>query len=356
MDKIWANSADSHLLEPDDLWVTRLPTRLRDRAPRTEKTEKYEIVYVDGKQIDRQLNDFMEAIRPPGATDLGIRLKDLDQEGVWSQVAFPSMGFWSVNIDDSELAREVTRAWNDWAVEEVISQTERILPSAILPIVEVVDAVAELQRAADLGFQLAFLPTGTRPGREWANDEWEPLWAAAEEAGMVLGFHIGTGAETVVYRGPGAAVVNYVETTYNGMRVVNHLVAGGALDRHSDLNIFIAEGGAGWVPALGDRMDEAYRQHGMFVRPKLERLPSEIVASQVYTSFQHDKTGVSVVAGMGYQNVMWGDDYPHLEGTYGHTQETLHDLFDGVSAEVRHRVTFGAFEELFRVPSRDSGV
>ena len=26
---------------------------------------------------------------------------------------------------------------------------------------------------------------------------------------------------------------------------------------------------------------------------------------------------------------MWGDDYPHMEGTYGHTQKTLHELFDG---------------------------
>ena len=39
---------------------------------------------------------------------------------------------------------------------------------------------------------------------------------------------------------------------------------------------------------------------------------------------------------------MWGSDYPHLEGTYGHTQETLHELFDDVSADVRHRITRGA--------------
>ena len=67
MTKIWANSADSHVLEPDDLWVQRLPKRLADRAPRAERGDKYEILYIDGKQINRQLNDFMDAIRPPGA-------------------------------------------------------------------------------------------------------------------------------------------------------------------------------------------------------------------------------------------------------------------------------------------------
>jgi hypothetical protein len=44
---------------------------------------------------------------------------------------------------------------------------------------------------------------------------------------------------------------------------------------------------------------------------------------------------------------MWGSDYPHMEGTFGHTQETLHGLFDGVDAAVQYRITRGAFLELF---------
>jgi len=134
---------------------------------------------------------------------------------------------------------------------------------------------------------------------------------------------------------------------------VSHLVASGALDRHPDLKVVVAEGGAGWVPAIGDRMDEAYRQHGMFVRPRLDRLPSEIVRTQVYTSFQHDISAVQVIKDTNYTNVMWGDDYPHLEGTYGHTQETLHQIFDTVEPWIRERVLRGTFEELFDVPDPD---
>lgn len=66
-EKIWAHSGDSHLMEPEDLWTSRLPKRLADRAPRSERGEKYEIVYIDGMQIDRQLNDFMDAMRPRGS-------------------------------------------------------------------------------------------------------------------------------------------------------------------------------------------------------------------------------------------------------------------------------------------------
>jgi predicted TIM-barrel fold metal-dependent hydrolase len=352
MSKIWANSADSHVLEPDDLWTQRLPQRLAERAPRAERGDKYEILYIDGKQINRQLNDFMDAIRPPGARDLDIRLKDLDQEGVWAQLAFPSMGFWTVEIEDAELAREVVRAWNDWAQEAILQKNDRIFTPAIVPLVDVDDAVAELERAVEMGFQTVFLPCGTRDGQEWGLDKWAPLWDAADRNKTVLSFHIGTGGENVVYRGPGGAVVNYMETTYPGMRVVSHMVASGALDKRPDLKILIAEGGAAWVPAIGDRMDEAYRQHGMFVRPKLDRLPSEIVRHQVYASFQHDISGVQIIEGTGYRNVCWGDDYPHLEGTYGHTQETLRTLFDGVSDDIKDRVLRGTFAELFRIPER----
>jgi predicted TIM-barrel fold metal-dependent hydrolase len=323
---------------------------LADRAPRTERGEKYEIVYVDGKQLSRQLNDFMDAMRPPGFKDLTIRLQDLDQEGVWAQLAFPSTGFWTVYIEDAELSRVCARAWNEWSNEEVTGVQDRIFTPAIVPLVEVADAVAELEWAAENGYQSIFLPCTMPAEKEWGLDIWEPLWAAAAANNMVLAYHIGTGGENVVYRGPGGAVVNYMETTYPGMRVVTHLVASGALDRYPDLKVLIAEGGAGWVPAVGDRMDEAYRQHGMFVRPRLSRLPSEIVRKQVYASFQHDISAVQIIEDTGYNNVLWGDDYPHLEGTYGHTQQTLHEIFDSVDPRIQERVLRGTFEELFTVP------
>ncbi len=349
-EKIWAHSGDSHAMEPEDLWTSRLPKHLADRAPRSERGEKYEITYVDGKRLDRQLNDFMDAMRPPGFKDLDIRLQDLEQEGVRCQLAFPSSGFWSANIDDPELSKAVAHAWNEWSRDDFMGRQNRIFTPAIVPLVDVADTVAELEWAAGNGFQSIFLPCGMPADREWGLERWNPLWDAAAAIGMVLAYHIGTGGATVVYRGPGGAVVNYMETTYPGMRVVSHLVASGALDRNPSLKVLVAEGGAGWVPAIGDRMDEAYRQHGMFVRPRLDRLPSEIVRAQVYTSFQHDISAVQVIEDTGYYNVMWGDDYPHLEGTYGHTQETLHQIFDTVDPRIKDRVLRGTFEELFEVP------
>jgi hypothetical protein len=99
-------------------------------------------------------------------------------------------------------------------------------------------------------------------------------------------------------------------------------------------------------------MNEAYRQHAMFVRPELSCEPKELLYRQVYCSFQHDESAPAAMSAMGYRNVLWGSDYPHLEGTFGHSQKTLHELFDDVSPEVRERITMGTFEELFPHVSR----
>ena len=193
VEMILANSADSHLLEPADLWTSRLPAAFAERAPRSEKTDKYETIYVDGKRMYRALAAFTEAIRPPGATDLAIRLQDLDREGVRFQLTFPSMGFWLANLEDAALQTALVRAWNDWAAETVIDKTDRVLPSAILPFLSVEDAIAELHRVTERGFRAVFLPSVPPGGHDYALDRWEPLWAATEETGIVLAFHIGTG-------------------------------------------------------------------------------------------------------------------------------------------------------------------
>ena len=363
-DLIWAHSADSHFLEPEDLWHQILPADQADRMPRSEVVgDQEEIVHVDGKSFRRKLPKIMTAKgatgetiaemshRPPGARDVKARLHDLTQEGIWGEVMYASIGLWSGMIEDRRLIRAAAHAENEWLATEIQAVApDRLVPTALMPLLDVDDAVAELQHAADIGLHIVSLPTGTPPGtRSWNDDMWEPLWAAADEAAMVVGFHIGTDGDDQgsTYRGPGGAILNYVETTYGGQRAANALISGGALDRHPDLKVLISEGGATWVPFLGDRMNEAYRQHAMFVRPQLSRPPKEILYRQVYASFQHDESAPAAMSAMGYDNVCWGSDYPHLEGTYGHTQKTLHELFDDVDPSVRQRITQGCFEELF---------
>lgn len=348
--KIWVNSADSHVWEPPKLWEENLPNHLKARGPRVDRREKADVYIVDNEEVIFMKPDMLDAISPPGMLNLDLRMADLDEQGIWAEVVFASTGLWMTVMKDRELQRESARVWNDWAHAELIKRSERYLPAAMLSSASAEDSAIEAARCAKLGFKALAFPTTLIENGEYNNPDFDKVWAVAEEAGMVVTFHVGTGTkDLVVTRGPGGALINYWETTVPAQRCVVHVIASGALDRFRKLKVMTAEAGASWLPALGDRLDEAYRQHARWMRPKLQRPPSEILKAQVYSSFQHDETAVPTAVYSDYKNILWGSDYPHLEGTFPHTQKVLHELFDGVSDEVRHRVTLGAFEELFGV-------
>ncbi len=361
-DPIWTHSGDSHFLEPDDLWHQIMPAALADRMPRTRMiSEDEELVEVDGKSFTRNVPRIMtvkgatgETIvemshRPPGSRDVTLRVRDLDEEGIWGEVMYQSIGLWCALIEDPKLIAAAARAENEWLASEIVTVApDRLVPAALMPMIEIDDAVAEVEHAAGLGLKILSLQAGQVPGRQyWNHKEWDPLWAAADEAGMVVGFHIGTSGEQAKYGGRGGALLNYVESARDGIYAAMAIVGAGVFDRHPDLKVLISEGGATWVPYIGDRMNEAYRQHAAFIRHPLAKLPKEHLYSNVYASFQHDESAPAALWAMGYRNVMFGSDYPHLEGTYGHTQKTLHELFDDVAPDVRERITRGSFEELF---------
>ena len=373
-DKLWANSGDSHFVEPDDLFDANMPKDLAARMPHSVKDDDgmWETVTVDGQTFRRRMprpatlpataDDFADEKhrKNPRAGDAGTgrdvkgRLDDLDDEGIWAELTFPSLGIWSFNIHDPELARAGARVLNDWALEMQRS-SPRFVCTAALPLLDIDDAIAEVHRTKELGFAAVSLPVKPSfDGPAWVAPHFDPLWDALDEAGMVIAFHIGTEPHTpdqrtgVVHHGRGGAIMNYTETTFGGQRAACQMVASGVLDCRPNLRVIVSEGGSGWIPFMADRLDEAFRQHSAAVSPKLSRPPGEILYSQVYASFQHDyRSSVIAMTGAGYQNAVWGSDYPHYEGTYGHTQKTLHELFDDVPADVSRRIRIGAFQELF---------
>jgi predicted TIM-barrel fold metal-dependent hydrolase len=218
MEKIWAHSGDSHFLEPDDLWKQILPPKAAERMPRSEKIgDDEEIVHVDGTSFRRKLPKIMTkrsetgetiaemSARPPGARDMKARLVDLDSEGIWGEVVYSSLGMWFGMIRDRQLVAEAARAQNEWIVEEIQGAApDRLVGAAQMPMLAVEDAVAEVEHAAAIGLKVLSLPTGVPPAMDdYQHDSWEPVWSAAEDAGLVVGFHIGTDSgDQAVSAGP----------------------------------------------------------------------------------------------------------------------------------------------------------
>ncbi len=99
------------------------------------------------------------------------------------------------------------------------------------------------------------------------------------------------------------------------------------------------EAGIGWVPWFLGAMDEAYRKHHFWVRPKLKRLPSEYYREHCWASFQEDPAGLALAEPMGLADrFMWGNDYPHHEGTWPHSAEAIERTMGHLSDAARANV------------------
>lgn len=372
-DMLWTCSGDSHFIEPPNLFRERLPKAFADRLPRSERvSDDEEIVHIDGKTIRRRIPkpsspEMAEARRKfnegmaqggLGASDGRARLEALDDQGVWGEVVFPSLGLWYGEISDAELVHAAAKAVNDFVKEALIDVSARFVPTATLPLQSIEFSIEEARRVASLGFKAVFLPTSLNEDQpRWNEDAWDALWAVLEDCRLVAAFHIGTDATgTRPFRNPGGALLNYLDTTFGGQKAAAQMVASGALERFPQLKVLISEGGATWVPFVGDRLNEAYRQHYMFDDGRLRKAPKEYLMTSVYASFQHDETAVAASEHMGYRNVMFGTDFPHIEGTYPHTQKVLHELLDDASPEVSERIRMGAFLELFPDVGRPPGL
>jgi predicted TIM-barrel fold metal-dependent hydrolase len=285
--------------------------------------------------------------------DLTPRLKDMVNDGIDCEVIYPTSGGVPYLIEDPALKLECAKVYNDWCLATFKPYPNRFVPTAVLPLApgHVQQAVDELTRCAGIGYRSALVPCVLPDGMKYNSAELDPLWAVAQEAGIPISWHVGTGSSPVYERGPGAAVINYVEVGNSAQRAVFQMVCGGVLDRFPDLQMVTVEAGASWLAFLCERMDEVYRAHQYYVKPKLSMMPSEFVRRQVQCTFQFDRACIMARSVTGVKPLLWAADYPHLEGTFPHSQKVIDDIFTGIdiSAEDRAAILGGNAAKLYKV-------
>jgi len=219
-------------------------------------------------------------------------------------------------------------------------------PAAAIATADLEGSIAEVKRVAKLGFRALTLPCKPVWGAHDVDHPnynlpvFDPLWAVIQDANLPITFHVSTGRDPRASRGNGGAVINYVSHSLSPtIEPVANLCASGVLSRFPKLRFATIEAGIGWVAWLLDGMDEAYRKHHFWVRPKLAKLPSEYFREHGFASFQEDPAGLAVAESMNLaDNFMWGNDYPHHEGTWPHSAEaierTMGHLSDGARAKI----------------------
>ncbi len=113
------------------------------------------------------------------------------------------------------------------------------------------------------------------------------------------------------------------------------------------------ECGAGWLAWTLDAMDDAYREHQAWVRPKLAELPSEYFRRQGFVTFQRDPVGLANLDRTGTRCLLWGSDHPHPEGTFPDSLRILEEQFADLPQPETDRIVFRNAAELYDIALPD---
>jgi predicted TIM-barrel fold metal-dependent hydrolase len=348
--KYFIVSADCHANEPANLWVERIDAKYRDRLPRVitdENGVKWRVS--EGHRPDRLRVDEMEGedrLRQLAGADPRDRLRDHARDGIDAEVIFPNKGLSMWATPDAVFAQAQCRVWNEWAWETFSPYYDRLSPVAAIATADLEGSIAEVKRVAKVGFRALTLPCKPVWGAhdvDHANYNlpmFDPLWAVIQDTGLPITFHISTGRDPRASRGNGGAVINYVSHSLAPtVEPVANFCASGLLERFPKLRFATIEAGIGWLPWALEAMDEAYRKHHFWVRPKLKHLPSEYFRMHGFASFQEDPVGLRLAEPLQLMDCfMWGNDYPHHEGTWPHSAEAIERTMVGVSDTARAKM------------------
>ncbi len=340
-------STDSHVTEPIDLYAERVDRPYRDRVPRIEVVGDWRSLLIEGLRPRKLMPASEREFAIVGDWDAADRRRDQSRDGVAAEVIFPTFALQACFAsEDPALQLALCRAYNSWAAE-VFGDQDRLLAVGMVPMLDIDAAVDEAQRVAEAGFRALFLPARV-PQRPYNDAEYDRFWAAAQELGLPLTFHSGTGHEPRVVRGPGGAIVNYIlGAQLDGPMVLLTMAAGGALDRFPGLQLVTVETGAAWLGWIMTQADAIYEDHSAFAQPKLSLKPSELIRRQGHATFMFDPVAVNNREITGVETLMWGNDYPHPEGTWPASQESAERQFAGVSDEDLHAIVAGNAADIF---------
>ena len=368
-------SADDHLIEPADMFEGRVPARFVDLAPRIVVDDDGSESWLYDGQINPNLGLAAVAGRPIeectydpvrydemrlGTYDIHARVHDMDLDGVYASVNFPSAlaGFCGhrlqLGISDPDLALTVVRASNDWHLEGWAGvYPDRIIPCQIPWLLDPEVAAAEIRSNAARGFKAVSFSENPEPlGLPSIHTGyWDPMLRACEETETVVCLHVGSSGATPTTSSDapgdaigvlffGVAMFAAVDWLYSKIPV-----------RFPNLKIVLAEGGVGWVAGLLDRLDHVGRYQAIYgTWEGIDLTPREVLQRNFWFCALEDDAAFDVRHHIGVENILVETDYPHLDGTWPNTQEQLWRQLGNLPHDDMQKIAWGNAAALFRHP------
>ena len=295
-------SVDDHVIEPADVWTSRLPAAYVERAPRIHIAPKGEMTLVEGAwveapgdgdemaawwhfegrryQIKRMVacpgmppeEVTMEGVTyddiAPGCYDPVARVADMEANHVEASLCFPNYprfcGQLFSEVEDRTLGRLCIEAYNDFMIDEWCGDSAgRLIPLCVVPLWDPQLAAAEVRRNAARGCRaVAFSELPSWLGLPSIHTRhWDPFFQACEETSTVLAMHIGSGTKTVTTSPDAPTVVAANLIACNSVASMVDWLFSGVFDRFPGIQLLYAESQIGWIPYFVERADDTWQTH-----------------------------------------------------------------------------------------------
>jgi predicted TIM-barrel fold metal-dependent hydrolase len=385
-------SVDDHIVEPADVWTSRMPAKFKDAAPHIVRKDMPEVTFVGGKltvneggggapadwwiyeKLQRPLLRVDSAVgvprdevtmkgvtyedMRPGSYSQKERLEDMDENHIEASLCFPTFprfcGQTFTEAEDKELALLCVKAYNDYQVEEWCAGTGgRLIPLIIVPLWDAHLAAAEVRRNAERGVRaVCFSEIPAYLGLPSIHDPdnyWDPFFAACDETSTVVNMHIGSSSKMPSTSPDAPAAVGSSLTHINAELSMTDFLLSGLFERFANLKVAYSEGQIGWIPHLLHRMDVVWEDNRGWggVADKVPNPPSSYFKDHVYGCFFDDPNGLRLIDEIGEDNITYESDYPHSDSTWPRTRQIAEKQMAGLTDDQRYKVVRGNAIRLF---------
>ena len=371
-------SVDDHLVEPRHMFEGRLPRHLQNQAPRVVETPAGQEVWeFEG---DRHYQPGMNAVvglrrdgvvleplrfehMRPGCYDVHARIRDMDINGVWASVNFPSMitGFCGrvfSQAHNRELGLAATRAWNDWFFEEWFSEyPERLVPMGITFLTDTEEGAKEIRRNAERGFTSVSLPE--RPHRiglpSLFSGYWDPIVEVCAETDTAISLHVGSSGNYEAPADAGRKRMQLTSTLFGqlALSAAAEWLWSGYPATYPTLKIAMSEGGIGWVAMLIERLEGICDRSGYGLEGMDGLRPADVLRRNFWFCTIEDVAAMDTRDTIGVENICVEVDYPHGDSTWPDTQAVIEERWGHLQPRELRMICCENAAELYRTPLPD---
>jgi predicted TIM-barrel fold metal-dependent hydrolase len=374
---------DLHVMEPRDLWRSRLPEKYRSAVEITYPDERgiaeFSGIHIRVGDVSWQLipggkygmqrqwyakfkeQPLLGVMHSDGGGTPANTLKGMEIEGIDLAVIVPTVLFTVTTADglDPELVTVLCQTYNDYVAEFCQADPERLKFWGWLPRQDPERAAKEARRCVEeLGAVGVALTTGNVDGWNLSEPFFDPLWPTLEELDVPLGLHLYGVAPKLhadpVMRymdRPRTAIVSAVlQGSNQAMSAVAELCCGGVLERHPGLKPMVMETASTWLIWLLQRMDDQWEIYREVIDDiDLSLKPSEYFRRQCTIAVECDENHLDYLANACdlADNLVFTTDFPHHDSNFPHAVDEFLEL--GLPEDLTRKILADNAQRIFNL-------